>query len=169
MFLEILQTSRQVHAEATSILYGANVFKFRSDHKEGLKKKLPLPEKHLVLLRHVKLSVISREQEVRQDVWVAKMLEWFRAATLKTFEMTWYGWKRYRLLKDGVLCQALLALSVEELFAVKVAGEARMQRIMMEELESGVGAKKVEILRPIMVAVRNGQKVEVSDDEKQGP
>ena len=32
IFLEILEVSRQLHAEASGILYGCNVFKYRSDY-----------------------------------------------------------------------------------------------------------------------------------------
>ena len=164
IFLEILSTSRQVHDEATGILYGSNVFKFRSDHKEG-PKQIPFPGKHLPLLKHIKVSVISREQDVEQDRWVAQLLMNFVEAKLEKFELTWYGWKRYCLLQDGLLCQALLALTVEKVFAVKIAGEARMEKVMLKELEGKCGAKKVEIQRPMISFIRNGTRIEVSDDE----
>ena len=111
------------------------------------------------------MCVISREQEVGQDKWVAQLLDNFVGARLEKFELTWYGWKRYSLLKDGLLCQALQGLNVEKVFAVKIAGEARMQRAMLEELEGKCGATKVEIQRPVVVVMRDGGRVEVSDDE----
>ncbi len=111
------------------------------------------------------MCVISREQEIEQDTWVAQLLQMFVGARLEDFGLTWYGWNRFRLLKDGVLCQALLALKVEKVFAVKVVGKARMERMMLEELEGKCGARKVEIQRPVVTVMRNGGKVELSDDE----
>lgn len=153
-----------MHDEATGILYGSNIFKFRSDHQEE-PKAIPFPAKYLPLLRHVKVCVISREQEIKQDQWVAQLLHQFVGARLEDFGMTWYGWNRFSLLKDGVLCEALLALKVEGAFAVKVVGKARMERAMLEELEGKCGARKVEIQRPVVSIMKNGRKVEVSDDE----
>lgn len=153
-----------MHDEATGILYGSNIFKFRSDHQEKPRPS-PFPAKYLPLLRHIKVCVISREQEIEQDKWVAQLLQMFVGARLEDFGMTWYGWNRFRLLKDGVLCQALLALKVEKVFAVKVVGKASMERMMLEELEGKCGARKVEIQRPVVTVMRNGGKVELSDDE----
>lgn len=164
IFLEILSTNRQVHEEATGILYGSNIFKFRSDHQEK-PWAIPFPAKYLPLLRHIKVCVISREQEIEQDKWVAQLLRKFVGARLEDFGITWYGWNRFRLLKDGVLCEALLALKVDKLFAIKVVGKARMERAMLEELEGKCGARKVEIQRPVVTIMRNGGKLEVSDDE----
>ena len=115
----------------------------------------------------MKVSVISREQEKGQDKWVAGLLGAFEGARLERFELTWYGWKRYRLLKDGVLCQALLRLKIENVFAVKVLGEARMKTAMLKELEGECGAKNVEIQRPLITVMREGGRVEVSDEDEE--
>ncbi|KAG7008386.1 hypothetical protein G7Y79_00006g020060 [Physcia stellaris] len=169
IFLEILQTSKQVHQEATTILYGNNVFKFRSDHKAGYRDpRNMLPEKYLGLLKRVKVSVISREAENGQDQWVADLLNstFSREKTrLDMFELTWYGWKKFRLSKEGVVCQALLNLDVAKIFSVKVAGDARMRTAMLQELTHRVKTRKVEIRRPVIEVLKAGKMVEVSDDE----
>ena len=170
IFLEILQTSKQVHLEATTILYGNNVFKFRSDHKAGYRDpKKMLPQHYLGLLKRVKVSVISREADNGQDKWVADLLNstFSREKTrLEMFELTWYGWKKFRLTKEGVVSQALLNLDVEKVFSVKVAGDARMKTEMLEELTANVQARRVEIKRPIIEVLKNGRMIEASDEEE---
>ena len=169
IFLEILQTSKQVHQEATTILYGMNVFKFRSDHKAGYRDpKNMLSEKYLSLLKRVKVSVISREAENGQDQWVADLLNstFSKEKTrLEMFELTWYGWTKFRLTKEGVVCQALLNLDVAKIFSVKVAGDARMRTAMLQELTDRINARKVEIRRPVVEVLKDGRMVEASDDE----
>ena len=68
---------------------------------------------------------------------------------LETFEMTWFGWKRYHLRAGGLVCQALLCLDVERHFLIKVTGEARMEKKMEEELERVLRSKRVEVIRPV--------------------
>lgn len=165
IFLEILQTCKQIHDEASGILYGCNVFKFRSNYKEG-PKNIVLPTRHLYLLKHVKISVISREESTGQEGWVANLLNGFRRDEMRldTFEMTWFGWKRFCLRKGGMVSQALQTLHVEKHLIVKVTGEARMEKDMLFELEQNINAKKVVIYRPVK-QITEGESVELSDDE----
>ena len=81
------------------------------------------------------------------------------------FELTWFGWQKFRLTKDGVVCQALLNLDVRKSFSVKLAGDARMKTEMLEELTDKIKARKVEIKRPVFEVSKNGSMVEVSDDD----
>lgn len=134
IFLEILCVSKQLHIEATGILYGSNVFKFRSDHKEGKMKVIPFAERYSGLLRDVKVAVISGNEHIGQDIGVAELLAKFVPARLDKFELTWYGWKKYRLSQEGPLCEALLRLNVEKVFRVIVSGEARVRTKMFMEL-----------------------------------
>ena len=127
-----------------------------------------LPERYLKLLRRVKVSVISREADNGQDQWVADLLTntFSRDKTrLDTFELTWFGWKKYRLTKDGVLCRALLTLDVDKVFSVKLTGDARMATAMMKELKEHAGARKVEIDRPVIEILKEGRMIEKSDEE----
>ncbi|KAL2041015.1 hypothetical protein N7G274_006473 [Stereocaulon virgatum] len=50
IFLEILETCKQIHDEAIGILYGCNVFKYRS-HPRARSKLVVLPTRHLQLLK----------------------------------------------------------------------------------------------------------------------
>ncbi|MCJ1423617.1 hypothetical protein MMC29_001501 [Sticta canariensis] len=165
IFLEILQTCKQIYDEANGILYGCNVFKFRSNYKEG-PKNIVLPTRHLHLLKHVKLSVISREESTGQEGWVANLLNGFRGDEMRldTFEMTWFGWKRFCLQNGGMVSQTLQTLHVEKHFIVKVTGEARMEKDMLLELEQNINAKEVVIYRPVK-QITKGESVELSDDE----
>ena len=169
IFLEILHRSKLVHLEATTVLYGNNLFKFRSDHKAGyLDPKTMLPERYLGLLRRVKFTVISREADNGQESMVAKLLNNTFAGDktkLEMFELTWFGWKKFRLAENGVLCQALLNLDVEKVFSVKIGGDARMTTVMLRALTDGTKARKVEIIRPVFEVVKDGQTAEMSDQE----
>ena len=168
-FLEILQTNKQIHNEATMIMYGMNVFKFRSDPKAGyLDLKDFLPEKYLSKLRRVKISVISGRNNSEQDKLVAEMLNNTfpkDKITLETFELTWYAGKKYRLTADGVLCQALLNMDVERAFTIHIKGDARMETAMLTELTTKVKTRKMQIHRPVFEVLKDGKKVELSDDE----
>ena len=150
LFLEVLETCKQIHEEGNSILYGCNIFKFRSCHSEG-PKDVVLPTTHLRLLKSIKVSVISREPYNGQDRWVANILKNFIKGEmlLESFEMSWYGWKRYHLTRDGLVCQTLQLLQARKQFTVKVLGEARMQRDMVQQLQRNIDSRKVEIHRPI--------------------
>ena len=150
LFLEILQTCKQVHDEGSSILYGCNVFKFRNCHSEGPKTAV-LPTRHLRLLKNIKVSVISREPYNGQDKRVADLLKTFvhEEMQLETFELSWYGWKRYHLGSDGLVCQALKLLQAEKQFIVKVLGEARMVQATEQQLQQNIHSRKVEIHRPV--------------------
>ncbi|MCJ1468304.1 hypothetical protein MMC07_006932 [Pseudocyphellaria aurata] len=165
LFLEILQTCKQMHDEASGILYGCNVFKFRSDYKQG-PQPIVLPTRHLHLLKHIKISVISSEDSIGHEGWVADLLNGFRTDEMRldTFEMTWFGWKRFCLRKGGAVSQALQTLSVDRQMIVKVTGEARMEKDMLLELEQNIQAKEIEIHRPVK-QVSGGETVEFSDDE----
>lgn len=112
---------------------------------------LPLPTRQLQLLKHIKVSVISGSPHVGQDQWVADLVKRFvkDQLRLETFEMTWFGWKRYHLRAGGLVCQALLCLDVERHFLIKVTGEARMEKKMEEELERVLRSKRVEVIRPV--------------------
>ena len=110
-----------------------------------------LPTRHLQLLKHIKLSVMSGSPHIGQDQWVADLVNQFvkEGLRLETFEMTWFGWKRYYLRTGGLVCQALLSLDVERHFVIKVTGEARMDKGMKEELERVLRSERVGIHRPI--------------------
>ena len=150
LFLEVLETCKQVYDEGSSVFYGCNVFKFRSCHSEGPKTVL-LPTRHLCLLKNIKVSVISREPYNGQDKLVANLLQALAKdeIQLDTFELSWYGWMRYQLRRDGLVCHALQLLQVEKRFTVKVLGEARMQIEMVQQLQQNIRSWKVEIHRPI--------------------
>lgn len=150
LFLEVLETCKLVHEEGSSILYGCNIFKFRSCHSEG-PKNVVLPTRHLRLLKSIKVSVISREPCNGQDMWVANLLKTFvkDEMLLETFEMSWYGWRRYNLRTDGLVCQTLQLLQAEKQFTVKVLGEARMEKEMVQQLQRNIHSWKVEIHRPV--------------------
>ncbi len=165
IFLEILECSKQVHDEASGILYGCNVFKYRSNPGEGT-KRVVLPTRHLQLLKHIKISVISRESftgQISQDESVADLVRQFAkdGLELETFEMTWFGNKRYHLGNDSLVCQALKMLDVGNHFSVKVAGEARMQKAMQDDLKRVLRSRNVEIHRP----VKAGTGEELSDED----
>lgn len=168
-FLEILQTNKQIHHEATMIMYGMNVFKFRSEPKAGYLDLTDfLPEKYLRNLRRVKISVMSAATKSEQDKWVADMLNNTFSKdkiTLETFELTWYAWKKFRLTADGVLCQALLNVDVERVFTIHIKGDARMETAMLTELTTKVKTGKMQIHRPVFEVLKEGKKVELSDDE----
>ncbi len=165
IFLEILECSKQIHDEASGILYGCNVFKYRSNPGEGT-KRVVLPTRHLQLLKHIKISVISRESftgQISQDESVADLVRQFAkdGLELETFEMTWFGNKRYHLGNDSLVCQALKMLDVGNHFSVKVAGEARMQKAMQDDLKRVLRSRNVEIHRP----VKAGTGEELSDED----
>ena len=126
-----------------------------------------LPTDRLQLLKHIKISVISGNPHVGQDQWVADLVKHFAKIQLKleTFEMTWFGWKRYHLKATGPVCQALLCLDVERDFVIKVTGEARMEKKMEEVLEQVLRSKRVAVHRPVKPTTGE----ELSDeDEAQG-
>ena len=150
IFLEILQASKQVHTEASGILYGCNVFKYRSNPRDP-PRRVVLPTRHLQLLKHVKISVISRTPDTGHDEAVAGLVSEFAGEELRleTFEITWFGHRRYQLRKGSPVCQALGALDVERHFTIKVVGEARMEKAMREDLERALSSRKVEIHRPV--------------------
>lgn len=114
-------------------------------------KKVTFPTRHLQLLKHIKISVISGSPDIRQDQWVADLIKLFlkEGLRLETFEMTWFGWKRYYLRPNDLICQALLCLNVERHFTIKVTGEARMDKDMKEQLERVLRSKHVEVHRPV--------------------
>lgn len=163
IFLEILEVSKQLHAEASGILYGCNIFKYRSDYGKGPRQMI-LPTRHLQLLKHIKISVMSGSPLIGQDQWVADLVKQFvkEGLRLETFEMTWFGWKRYHLKAGGLVCQALLCLDVGRHLVVKITGEARMDKEMKEELERVLRSKRVEIHRPVKPITGE----ELSDDDE---
>lgn len=114
-------------------------------------RQVILPTRHLQLLKHIKISVMSGSPQIGQDQWVADFIKEFlrEGLRLETFEMTWFGWKRYYLRAGGLVCQALLCLDVERRFVVKVTGEARMDKEMKEKLERLLRSKRVEVHRPV--------------------
>ncbi|CAF9906933.1 MAG: hypothetical protein ALECFALPRED_002757 [Alectoria fallacina] len=154
IFLEILEVSKQLHAEACGILYGGNIFKYRSDYGKGPRQVI-LPTRHLQLLKHIKISIISGSPHIGQDQWVADLVKQFvkEGLRLETFEMTWFGWKRYHLRVGGLVCQALLCLDVERHLVIKVTGEARMDKETKEELERVLRSRQVEIHRPVKALI----------------
>ena len=164
IFLEILETCKQVHDEASGILYGCNVFKYRSN-PGARSTRVVLPTRHLQLLKHIKISVMSRGGWRNQDEQVAELVKQFAkdGLALETFEITWWGQDRYHLRADSPMCMALGSLVVERHFIMKVAGQARMERGMKDQLERillSKGAKiVVEIHRPVK---DNGE--ELNDD-----
>ena len=164
IFLEILVTCRQVHDEATGIMYGCNVFKYRSNHREGPRATL-LPTRHLQLLKHIKIAVISASPYNDQEKWVADLIKCFikDEINLDTFEMTWYGWQRYVLEWKGLVCQALLSLKVEKQMVLNLTGEARMRRTTKAELEKEISPQRIEIHRPYNT--KTGEELDDEDAE----
>ena len=127
-----------------------------------------LPRQYLSLLKLVKVSVISSEAGNGQDQWVANLLNSTfskEKTTLDMFELTWFGWQKFRLTKDGVVCQALLNLNVRRAFSVKIAGDARMRTEMLQELTDKIKARTVEIKRPVFTVLKHDHMVEVSDND----
>ena len=100
-----------------------------------------------------------------QDTEVAELVKQFArdGLSLETFEITWWGQDRYYLRADSPMCTALGSLVVERHFIMKVAGAARMEKGMCEQLERVLVEKEkrilVEIHRPIK---ENGEEL---DDE----
>ena len=153
IFLEILETCKQIHDEASGILYGCNVFKYRS-HPRARSKLVVLPTRHLQLLKHIKISVITRGCQIEQDRQVADLVKHFvkDGLILETFEITWWGEDRYHLQEDSAMCHALRSLVVEKHFSVRVIGQARMDKAMEDKLEQVFllkGVNRWNIQRPI--------------------
>lgn len=163
IFLEILQTCKQIHDEASGILYGCNVFKYRSNPGARSSRAF-LPTRHLQLLKHIKISVMSRGDRWRsQDTEVAELVKQFARddLSLETFEITWWGQDRYWLRKDSPMCDALGRLVVERHFIMKVAGAARMEKGMCEQLEDILSEKGKRIVVKIHRPVKeNGEELE---------
>ena len=149
IFLEILVTCRQVHDEATGIMYGCNVFKYRSNHREGPRTTF-LPTRHLQLLKHIKIAVISASPYNDQETWVADLIKCFAKdeINLDTFEMSWFGWQRYVLEWDTPVCQAMLFLKVAKQMVLYFTGAARIRRTTKAELEKRLEAQNIAIHRP---------------------
>ena len=154
IFLEILETCKQIHDEASGILYGCNIFKYRSN-PGARSRRVVLPTRHLQLLKHIKISVISQGRLRNQDEQVADLVKQFvrDGLTLETFEITWWGEDRYRLRAGSPMCLALGNLIIQQHFVMKVAGQARMEEAMQDELERILLSKSsnitVEIHRPV--------------------
>ena len=91
-------------------------------------RQVVLPTRHLQLLKRIKISVMSGSPHIKQDQWVADLVKQFvkDGLRLETFEMTWFGWKRYHLRAGGLVCRALLCLDVEKYLVIKVTGELVM-------------------------------------------
>ena len=109
------------------------------------------PIRYLNLLKHVKLSVISREESTGQEGWVANFLNGLRRDDMRldTFEMTWFGWKRFCLRNGGMVSQTLQTLHVEKHIIIKVTGEAIMVKGMLLELEQKSNTTVVVIQRTV--------------------
>lgn len=121
IFLEILQTCRQVYLEATGIVYGENVFKFRCNPSEpappryapssssgvassslsAATRYLTLPPRALPLLKNVKVSVLSHRL-IREPRRITDLLSCFAMpdVNLDSFEFTWFGFEKC-LLGNG--------------------------------------------------------------------
>ena len=151
LFLEILRVCRQIHDEATGIIYGCNVFKYRNDANGGAPRSVVLPTRHLSLLKHVKISIISHHSSHQQHEQVADFIRQFlkESLVLETFEFTWFAGARISLTQKGSVCRALQLLQVERQFVIIITGEARMERAMQTELEATLSSQKVEIRRPV--------------------
>ena len=165
IFLEILICSKQTQEEGSGILYGCNIFKYRSNSGEGA-RRVVLPTRHLHLLKNIKISIIScgiAIHQTNQDETIADLVMQFRkdGLRLETFELTWFGNARYHLRNDSLVCHALKKLNVRKHFTIKVAGEARMERLMDDELKRVLHSRLVEIHRPVK-AISGG---ELSDSE----
>lgn len=162
LFLEILGVCRRIHDEASGIIYGCNVFKYRNNPGVG-PRSVVLPTRHLQLLKHIKISVISRQPLDKQHDWVAGFIKELLKEEIKleSFELTWFGWERLKLTRSGAVCQALQLLKVERQFVVVVTGEARMEKEMQEQLEQTLLPRKVEIRRPVKAVTGD----ELSEDE----
>ena len=150
MLLEILRSCRQVHDEATGIMYGCNVFKYRNDFREGGARITMLPTCHLQLLKHIKVTVISGDPPNRQEERIADLISRFTTdgILLDTFELTWYGWQRYVLEWNGPVCQKLLSLKVAKQLTMHVNGEARIRKTTKSKLQETICCRQVEVHRP---------------------
>ena len=109
---------------------------------------------------------MSRGGQRNQDEQVAGLVKQFArdglALVLETFEITWWGQDRYYLRADSPMCMALGSLVVERHFIMKVAGEARMERGMKDQLERILLSKGKRIVAEIHRPVKdNGE--ELSD------
>lgn len=150
LFLEILRTCHQVHDEATGIMYGCNVFKYRNNFRDEGVRAIILPTCHLQLLKHIKVSVISSDPLNGLEERIAELIACFARDDifLDTFELTWYGWERYILEWHGLVCQNLLVLKVAKQLTFHVNGEARMRKTTKSKMEETIRCRRVECHRP---------------------
>ena len=164
LFLEILRVCRQIHDEATGIIYGCNVFKYRNDANGGAPRSVILPTRHLSLLKHVKISIISHHSAHQQHEQIADFIRQFLKASLvlETFEFTWFAGVRISLTQKGSVCQALQLLQVERQIVIIITGEARMEKAMQMELEGTLSSQRIEIRRPVKPITGE----ELSDEER---
>lgn len=162
MFSNIGVTTVRIPSKCTTLL--ARICLIRRIIGKG-PRPLILPTRHLQLLKHIKISVMSGSPRIGQDQWVADLVKQFAEEELRleTFEMTWFGWNRFHLRAGGLVCQALLCLDVERYLVIKVTGEARMDKEMKEELEQGLRSQRVEVHRPIKPIT--GEELSEEDEE----
>ena len=165
IFLEILQTSRQVHAEASGILYGCNTFKYRCEmrYTQNLQSfrnpiltprptLIVLPTRHLHMLKNVKIWVMNHTK-MNDFYWdkVSHLISCFSqpGMSLETFEFVWYGNAKCRLDSGTSVFKALRDMNVERHLKIRISGSARMRKEMQDRLQEVLEAKKVEIQRPV--------------------
>ena len=100
LFLEILQTSKQIHFEASTIIYGCNVLKFRCNFYHRHPRTpvaVTLPTRHLDMLKNIKIAVISAKPERGETherfQRTVELIRCFaiEGLDLETFEISWFG------------------------------------------------------------------------------
>ena len=147
LFLEILATCRQIHDEASGIIYGCNVFQYRP-HLGDVNMTPMLPTRHLQLIKHVKLAVqgnfACRELEKRISDFIACFTR-ISDLQLETFQLVWYSWRDYVMTASGPLNQALLSMKVGRQMDLDFIGHSRVQASMKGQLEDKFTPAKVKV------------------------
>ena len=147
LFLEILATCRQIHDEASGIMYGCNVFQYRP-HLGDVHMTPMLPTRHLQLIKHVKVSVISdkasRELEKRISDFIACFTQ-ISDLQLENFDLVWYAWRDCLMTASGPLNQALLSMKVGKRMSLCFRGQSRLQVSMKGQLEDRFTPAKIKV------------------------
>ena len=150
LFLEILGTCKQIHDEASGIIYGCNVFQYRPHF--GLVDLTPmLPTRHLQLIKHVKVAVMSDNAGRKLEKRISDFIAYFTRVSdlqLETFQLVWYSWQDYVMTASGPLNQALLSMKVGRQMSLRFVGYSRLQASMKGQLEDRFTPAKVQVCIP---------------------